>query len=115
MAPGTCADDLISWLLAGDVAIQYQVYRDLLDDERLDLRARIAAEVGSWPLQARHVGQVHFEMETPGQPSRWNTLRALRVLRHFSAGQQHPRDSEVIAISQAEADPVNARRCKEVV
>lgn len=39
---------------------------------------------GAWPLQARHPGQTHFEMETPGQPSRWNTLRALRVLQHFN-------------------------------
>jgi hypothetical protein len=38
---------------------------------------------GTWPLQAKHPGQVHFDMETPGQPSRWNTLRALRVLQHF--------------------------------
>jgi hypothetical protein len=38
---------------------------------------------GTWPLQARHAGQTHFEMEKPGQPSRWNTLRALRVLKHF--------------------------------
>lgn len=44
MTPGICADDLMSWLLAGDVAIQYQVYRDLLDEERPDLRARIATE-----------------------------------------------------------------------
>ena len=36
-----------------------------------------------WPLQARHAGQTHFEMEKIGQPSRWNTLRALRVLKHF--------------------------------
>jgi len=38
---------------------------------------------GRWPLQARHPGQTHFEMEKTGTPSRWNTLRALRVLRHF--------------------------------
>lgn len=38
---------------------------------------------GTWPLQAKHSGQTHFDMETPGKPSRWNTLRALRVLRHF--------------------------------
>ena len=37
----------------------------------------------TWPLQNRHPGQNHFEMEQPGQPSRWNTLRALRVLKHF--------------------------------
>ncbi|MCL4831109.1 MAG: hypothetical protein KJZ86_01675 [Caldilineaceae bacterium] len=39
---------------------------------------------GTWPVQARHAGQVHFEMEKTGGPSRWNTLRALRVLRHFA-------------------------------
>jgi hypothetical protein len=38
---------------------------------------------GTWPLQARHRGQTHFEMEQTGAPSRWNTLRALRVLQHF--------------------------------
>lgn len=38
---------------------------------------------GQWLLQAKHPGSVHFEMETSGKPSRWNTLRALRVLKHF--------------------------------
>ncbi len=38
---------------------------------------------GKWPLQARHSGQTHFEMEKTGGASRWNTLRALRVLQHF--------------------------------
>ena len=50
--PGFINDRLIDWLLAGDVAIQYQVYRDLLDEERPDLRARIALEgwgASSWP------------------------------------------------------------------
>lgn len=36
---------------------------------------------GRWPLENTHPGRVHFEMEEgDGQPSRWNTLRALRVL-----------------------------------
>lgn len=39
---------------------------------------------GRWPLQAKIPGQTHFEMEKPGQPSRWNTLRALRVLRAYT-------------------------------
>lgn len=38
---------------------------------------------GRWPLQARHPGQTHFDMEQTGKPSRWNTLRAMRVLDHF--------------------------------
>jgi len=36
-----------------------------------------------WPLQSKHPGQTHFEMEKAGKPSRWNTLRALRVLRRY--------------------------------
>lgn len=35
---------------------------------------------GRWLLQNRHPGKVFFEMERVGEPSRWNTLRALRVL-----------------------------------
>jgi hypothetical protein len=35
---------------------------------------------GRWPLQQRYPGRTWFEMEQVGQPSRWNTLRALRVL-----------------------------------
>ncbi len=39
---------------------------------------------GRWPLQNRHPGKEHFSMEEgAGKPSRWNTLRALRVLRWF--------------------------------
>lgn len=38
----------------------------------------------AWPVQARHAGEVHFDMEQTGQSSRWNTLRALRVLRSYS-------------------------------
>jgi hypothetical protein len=38
---------------------------------------------GTWPLQNRHPGRSYFEMEKVGQPSRWNTLRALRVLRWY--------------------------------
>jgi hypothetical protein len=36
---------------------------------------------GRWPLQNVHEGESQFEMEDgEGQPGRWNTLRALRVL-----------------------------------
>ena len=37
---------------------------------------------GTWPLENTHVGATYFAMEDgDGAPSRWNTLRALRVLR----------------------------------
>ncbi len=38
---------------------------------------------GSWNMQAAHPGQVHVNMEKAGKPSRWNTLRVLRVMKHF--------------------------------
>jgi hypothetical protein len=39
---------------------------------------------GSWLLENTHPGKVHFALEDgDGQPSRWNTLRALRVLRWY--------------------------------
>jgi hypothetical protein len=38
---------------------------------------------GRWPVQAKHPGQTYFDMEKAGEPSRLNTLRALRVLKHF--------------------------------
>ena len=39
---------------------------------------------GTWLLENTHPGAVHFQMEDgDGKPSRWNTLRALRVLRWY--------------------------------
>jgi len=43
---------------------------------------------GSWLLENTHPGLAHFELEDgDGKPSRWNTLRALRVLRWYDAPQ----------------------------
>ena len=66
--------------------------------DALDVLLHKRRKDGSWPLQAKHAGQVHFDMETPGQPSRWNTLRGLRVSKHFGAGQQHHKDSTDIRL-----------------
>jgi len=42
---------------------------------------------GRWPLETRHPGRMPVEIdEGEGRPSRWNTLRALRVLDWYSAG-----------------------------
>jgi hypothetical protein len=54
--------------------------------EAVDLLAKKRHESGRWPLENPHPGRVHFEMEgAAGEPSRWNTLRALRVLRWAGA------------------------------
>ncbi|MDO8358634.1 MAG: hypothetical protein Q7T08_01185 [Devosia sp.] len=43
---------------------------------------------GRWKLASAHPGQVHFAMEKAGQPSRWNTLIALRVLEAYGDRMQ---------------------------
>jgi hypothetical protein len=58
---------------------------DAARDERLAdaiklLESRRQAD-GRWPMQNRHHGKEYFVLEPNGDPSRWNTLRALRVLR----------------------------------
>ena len=35
---------IMNWLLDGDISIQYQVYRDLLDKEKPALQKRISSE-----------------------------------------------------------------------
>ena len=50
--------------------------------EAVDLLRSKRQPDGTWLLEHTHPGKVHFELEDgDGQPSRWNTLRALRVLR----------------------------------
>jgi hypothetical protein len=49
-------------------------------DDAIDLVVKKRRN-GTWTLQGKHPGETWFDMERPGTPSRWNTLRALRVLR----------------------------------
>lgn len=43
---------------------------------------------GRWPLETRYPGVMSVQIdESEGRPSRWNTLRALRVLNWYSAGE----------------------------
>lgn len=52
--------------------------------DALDILNKKRRKDNKWPVQAKHPGQIHFDMEKTGGPSRWNTLRAMRVLKHFS-------------------------------
>ena len=51
--------------------------------DALDVLKKKRGNDNKWPVQAKHPGQVHFDMEKTGGASRWNTLRAMRVLKHF--------------------------------
>ena len=55
--------------------------------EAIDLVASKRDEHGRWPLESRYPGRMPVELdEGEGRPSRWITLRALRVLDWYAAG-----------------------------
>ncbi len=49
--------------------------------DAIELLRSKRGRTGRWKLEHPHRGREFFAIEKPGQPSRWNTLRALRVLR----------------------------------
>ena len=54
--------------------------------EAIDVVASKRDADGRWALEARHPGAMPVELdEGEGRPSRWNTLRAMRVLDWYSA------------------------------
>jgi hypothetical protein len=56
--------------------------------EAIDLVESKRDADGRWPLENPHPGRLHFAMdEGEGRPSRWNTLRAMRVLRWYEQTQ----------------------------
>ena len=66
------------------------VQSDERTDEAVDLVARRRHQNGRWPLAEPYEGKVHFDTEGGGgAASRWNTLRALRVLRWYSNQPGH--------------------------
>jgi len=89
----------------------YDVLRglDYLRDAGVEPDDRVAEAVaivegnrdpdGRWPRQNVHAGEMHFEMEAgDGQPSRWNTLRSMRVLRWW--GTRSPADMVAVATGE---------------
>jgi hypothetical protein len=71
--------------------LEYLRLADVVPDERMteaiDLVASKGDGDGFWPLETRYPGEMPVETdEGEGRPSRWNTLRALRVLAWYSAG-----------------------------
>jgi hypothetical protein len=60
------------------------------DDRVSEVIALVASKRngdGRWPLEVQYPGKMPIQIdEGEGQPSQWNTLRALRVLNWYSAG-----------------------------
>ncbi len=74
-----------------DVLRGLDYFRDtgLTDDDRVTEAVEVVKGQrdpdGRWPLLKVHEGQVDVEMDDgEGRPSRWNTLRAMRVLDWFA-------------------------------
>jgi hypothetical protein len=66
--------------------LEYLRHAGVTPDERvvegIELVASKRDRDGRWPLDTRYPGQMPIDInESEGRPSRWNTLRALRVLR----------------------------------
>jgi hypothetical protein len=69
--------------------LDYLRSADIEPDGRMDEAIALVASKrdpeGRWPLEIRYPGVMPVEIdEVEGQPSRWNTLRALRVLMWYS-------------------------------
>src|SRR5262249_22251907 len=66
-------------------ALDYFQVVDAPRDPRLvdaiDVVLKSEQKDGRWSLQYVHAGKTYFELERRGGASRWNTLRALRVLK----------------------------------
>ena len=58
--------------------------RDPRLKDAIDLLLSKRTADGRWKLENHHKVVEFFKLEKPGQPSRWNTLRALRVLRWWN-------------------------------
>ena len=72
-------------------ALDYLRSAGVAPDERvaeaIDILARKRDAEGRWPLEIRYPGRMPVEIdEGEGRPSRWNTLRALRVLDWYASG-----------------------------
>jgi hypothetical protein len=80
----------LEYLRRADVVPDERVADERVADERvaeaIELVKSKRDSDGRWPLEVRYPGQMPVEIdEGEGQPSRWNTLRALRVLNWYSA------------------------------
>jgi hypothetical protein len=57
-------------------------------NDAIDLLKKNRNQDGTWPVQYKYAGKVYFDMEKVGHPSRWNTLRALRILKWWNTGAE---------------------------
>lgn len=88
-------EELIIWLLDGDISIQYQTYRDLLSTERTDLKQRIAMEGWGSELLAKRQPEGHWGRSFY-QPKWTSSHYSLLDLRNLDFPRDHPHINESI-------------------
>jgi len=58
--------------------------RDERMSDAIELLQKKQKKDGLWPMNSGMSGLKYFDLEAAGQPSRWNTLRALRILNWWN-------------------------------
>lgn len=91
------SSDAVKWLLAGDSAVQYQVWRDILDDQRPELEQQVmldgdAATILSARGPDGHWGRGFY------QPKWTSSHYTLLELRDLGVMPTHPACVETVAL-----------------
>ncbi len=87
----------IAWLLEEDIAIQYQVYRDLLEIDRIDLQGKIAEEGWGKQFLSRRNSNGHWGDKFC--QSKWiSTHYTLLDLRNLNLNPDNARIRESIGM-----------------
>jgi hypothetical protein len=75
----------ISYLEQQSSALEKKHEQDERFTDSINLLNNKQKANGRWNMMRGPSGRIYFDMEAAGKPSRWNTLRALRVLRWWEA------------------------------
>ena len=87
-------ETVIDWLLQGDVAIQYQTCRDLLDKERKDLQNRITSEGWGQAFLSKRKAEGHWGRKFY-QPKWTSSHYTLLDLKQLNIPPRYPRNQSL--------------------
>lgn len=94
---GDVDDEVVAWLLEGDVAVQYRTWRDLLGRDDAPLRDRIATEGEGAALLAADGGSGHWGRGFY-QPKWTSSHYTLLELANLGLGSGAPRARDVVGL-----------------
>jgi hypothetical protein len=94
-------DDVVAWLLGGDVAVQYRTWRDLLGRDDAALRDRIAVEGDGAALLAADGGEGHWGRGFY-QPKWTSSHYTLLELKNLGVSRSAARARDVVRLILAQ-------------